>query len=1537
MYSNKPRAEITIRILLTAVVLSNALAPTAALAKPNAEVPVAMESEEVLRVLPELAPTYYESQDDLLTNLEMSPEANEAQADRPAKSPVEFIISTDRGEMDESRVVTINVTVRNSTKYDLLDLTFYDRLEGGLDYVRASNSSISYTSNNRTLLYSIGTLKRGEELSFSYEIKAKNKKTEKVWIHNAEIEYELRGEQVTQKASIGFADSATLVDNDALILVPEDADAGDGWQTAGRYSLYIGETVLPQDAIVSISPADVPGKGPDLQFDLNLIKTSAPAISADGSIDEQDLTLSSPLEGNFTNPAYLEINLDGVADLGNLPAGQEPYVATYEETLKIWIKVPIVNQDAATNSVTVAAEHFSTWGAGLGSSLPQNGANVLLFDQPYTSLFTGSSRYSIPIWMPAGRAGMAPDVSLSYSSSTVDGVLGDVQAPWTGVGWNIDGIEIVRKITTNSDGYGYVNDFALTLNGALYNLKVDSLHPNRYYTDHDAFLYIERHNYALDNEEYKGATPVNTTGEWWEVVTTDGTRYRLGWNEDSEQLALMYGYKCAVGGENCTTPDGAYATLGYAGKAENLVALRWRVDLITEIHGNYIEYDYFEIQPSGGTTIAPFDRESYLESISYTGYHNADYPDKELAPAYQVHFVYSPRTSIGDVPTTFNVWDNVDSKLLDKIEVCYLDCSETNVVRTYDFGYSLATVPNANGTLTLTSVDVTGRNGQNVVSAPTIRFAYQNLDNRAVTGSDSKYTYPRLKTIDNGAGGLLTYTYEHDGRGTDSWYNYRVRKVQVESGLGTAALQSYTYSTPVYTGIGSNQTLGSLIGYPTVTENQLDFNNNESIILGTRHTFGTQGLDVGRETQTEWLSGGTTVQRKVTNIYVTDNSKAPYPGWNFRYLYSTLNYELSGSSLVLTSKVIYKKDPGTGNLLVQMQYLGNTVYRKTYYEYLTNPIPSVYILDRVSRVLLVDGSNQIWADTRYHYDEQINTAPTLGDLTLTQRLRGVANETSDTATHYDIYGNVERVEVYPTYGVVNVQPTGTSYPTSTVYDEDSQTYPVQVTNALGQSSSTLYIEKLGLPYQVTDPNGWATTTTYDGLGRTLSVNAPGLSQPGVYYTYPEVNASGRIPAPYSVEMQILDTTAAGQYRSVWGIYDGMGRMIQTQVFDAGYASGAGGLLVSDSFFNTQGLAYKQSQPYYVSQGGGYYVAPSGTSFTVSTFDALGRVLTTTQPGGIVTTMEYDGLSATTIDPNQNRIKRTTDALGRMITVKEYSDAATLYSVTQYAYDVADHLVRVTDARGNVTQITYDLLGRKTGMDDPDMGIWTYGYDALGNLKTQTDGRNQVLNFNYDALNRLLTKMGTGINSSFTYGTSQGTIGMRVAMSDGSGSTDWTYADFGRDVTETRTIGGQTETLRTVTDWLGRPLSTIYPDAEVLSYTYDALGRPTSLDSSANAGASLVEVAYNLLGQITNQTLGNSVLVTNSYENGTNRLDTRVATNSSGQILNFDYQYDPAGNITQIIDAALGETHTYQYDFLNRLTSAQAYTTGSPTDYKYQQE
>jgi hypothetical protein len=114
-------------------------------------------------------------------------------------------------------------------------------------------------------------------------------------------------------------------------------------------------------------------------------------------------------------------------------------------------------------------------------------------------------------------------------------------------------------------------------------------------------------------------------------------------------------------------------------------------------------------------------------------------------------------------------------------------------------------------------------------------------------------------------------------------------------------------------------------------------------------------------------------------------------------------------------------------LLWHVQYLGSSVYRKTFYEYRTNLDSNFYILDTVSRVVLTDASNQVYSDTRYHYDDGIDIAPTKGDVTLTQVLTGNGNQTIDTSAVYDDFGNAVQSISYQGYGTVNQNPTSTAY------------------------------------------------------------------------------------------------------------------------------------------------------------------------------------------------------------------------------------------------------------------------------------------------------------------------------------------------------------------------------------------------------------------------------------------------------------------------------------------------------------------------------
>ncbi len=1518
----KPKAEIFVRLILAVVVLLNVLIPTVALALPSdTEETVALQTEKVSNPLPVSEAVYYQPSDLLPSPNRFSPDADEQEPEKPGKDLVEFNISANKGEIESSRTVTINVVIRNNSEVPISNLNYYDKLEKGLEFGSSNDKAVKYNFSTNKITYKVESLNAGGEVVFSYTLNVKNKKAGKLSIHNAEIEYNINNEMYAQNASLGFADTSSVVNSDSLIVVPDQS--GDGWGSAGRYSLYLGEEVLSQEAVVLITPADITGNGPDLQFDLELIQTTVPVTMPGGDLNEQDISLNKIVETDFDTPAYLEINLDGIIDLENIPAGHEPYVATYDEKNKIWVKIPIVDQNEETNSITVEASHFSTWGVGLGNSLPQNGANVLLFDQPYTSLFTGAVNYSIPIWTPPGRAGMAPDISLSYSSATVDGVLGDVQAPWVGMGWNIDSAEIVRKITTSETGYGYENDFTLTINGTSYELMVDPNEPSRYYTRRGSFLYIERHNPSLGNVGDENEIP-NVTKEWWELKTTDGTSYRFGWNDNSEQLALMYGYSCL---NIAACPDGAYASSGYAGNAVDRVALRWRVDYVLDTNGNFMEYTYHEEKTTVNSATPQFDRASYLESIAYTG--NLV---QSMDAKYIVQFIRENRIGDGR-PADFNLWDNFDTQYLKEIRVCYETCpagqSRDNLIRSYILGYQIENVPTgSNGTLILESlkssgggfsdgVDETGVvNNINipVTESASVKFTYENKPNRAVSGNAKDYKYPRLTKIENGYGGAIEYIYENDNRGVSSWYNYRVKNTNAIASGSTVGAQGYVYTTPVYA--YSNNT-GNLIGYTNTTEIVYDF-NGVTKLSETSHQFGTSGLDIGNEIWTEVKNATGTVLRKNINTYVTDNSEAPFVGWNYRYLSQVQGYIRTGTSLLLTSKTIYVNDPGNGNLLLKQDYLGGSIYRKEAFEYSTMPALSAsYVLDRPVRRTLMSANNTILSEAYYEYSPK-------GNIVLLKNVlyAGQNTNTSDAAYSYDGYGNVKEMKVCQEYGTMSTPASGSCMVTTTSYDAESQTFPLSVMTPLGVTKAK-YLIKLGVPYESTDVNSWTTITNYDGLGRTLSVIPPGLPVAGIRYTYPAI-VNGNVAAPYEIKMEIYDETI-GNYRSVIGVYDGLSRLLQTKILDGNSA------LVTETSYNAQGLVSQQSLPHSINDA---------VQYTTSTYDSMGRPLVVTAPGNITTTTLYDGLKTIITDPNGNKTVQVSDGLGRLSYVQEFN-GNNLYSTTQYTYDGADRLRKVIDGQFNVTEIVYDTLGRKISMDDPDMGKWTYAYNALGQIISQTDARGTIIQFEYDSLNRLLVKKDNGLlNVVFGYGTANipgsdtNDTGMRVSMiTNAENKSSWEYDNYGRTVKEKKIIGGVLQTMITEVDWLGRPLRVTYPDGEVLAYAYDALGRPESVASSLEAG-NLVELAYNSLSQITQVGLDNGVIITNQYDTTTNRLQSRSAENNSSLLLmSFSYEYDLSGNIKKIQDDVFGETHSYAYDSLNRLTSAEA-VKGSNYPYRF---
>ena len=392
-------------------------------------------------------------------------------------------------------------------------------------------------------------------------------------------------------------------------------------------------------------------------------------------------------------------------------------------------------------------------------------------------------------------------------------------------------------------------------------------------------------------------------------------------------------------------------------------------------------------------------------------------------------------------------------------------------------------------------------------------------------------------------------------------------------------------------------------------------------------------------------------------------------------------------------------------------------------------------------------------------------------------------------------------------------------------------------------------------------------------------------------------------------------------------------------------------------YDGYGNVAAQSVPYAVSVGSGYRT-PLSQPETTTVYDLLSRPRTVTATDGTFP-QRYTYLDLETqVKDNANNITRNLlDVWGRTVQVIPPAGPSVSYS-----YYSTGNLYTAT--RGGVTTtLYYDYAGRKTQISDPDMGSWYYTYDALGNLKTQKDARCSgvncvVTNLNYDELNRVIQKSYTipaGLNVgatptvNYTYdagGAAANGIGHRTSMTDGSGSTTWTYDVRGNISQESKVVNSTTflsswtynsaDLLRTMT----------YPSnggtAETVTYTYhpqmtlnSAIGTSTYVKSTTYAAAGQVDVREIGIS-------GGSAILKTDYDyfpwtttNGQGRLKrikTDKLTTPTDVLQDLRYYsgtdtsaYSAVGNLLNIYDYEAGgtQTQTFTYDAASRLLSGAA--------------
>src|SRR3989475_2671333 len=461
---------------------------------------------------------------------------------------------------------------------------------------------------------------------------------------------------------------------------------------------------------------------------------------------------------------------------------------------------------------------------------------------------------------------------------------------------------------------------------------------------------------------------------------------------------------------------------------------------------------------------------------------------------------------------------------------------------------------------------------------------------------------------------------------------------------------------------------------------------------------------------------------------------------------------------------------------------------------------------------------------------------------------------------------------------------------------------IQIVGGQTTTAQSSYDCGTGLVIQSTNPRGYASDFTYDGVGRLLTV------------TYPAV-AGVRDQVSYAYDDTLRTVTFFDELndRARDG-YDAFGRRISTQRLRDD------GSVYSDATatYNWQGQIASQN-------------SPEGVTTTYA-YDLLGRLVKSTNDDGTHVDVAYQdtasGQRRTVTDEENHKRDFVYDLDGRVLQVTEYV-GLTPYT-TQYTYDDVGNLLSVADARSppETTTQSYDDLNRVLQTNYPDSTVLVASYDENGNVIGRTDGTGSGV-FTYDELNRLTNAdYGNGLlvfdyaydkNSNLVH---SGTGGDPARGAPLGATVDYAYDErdrvsqemtavfFDSSVVCGPAIPSAAEVRTFSFGWT--PDSNLaqltYPDGRVVLYQYDDFDRPIVVPGIADS------LGYNKDDQLTSLQFAHPVgvpawLGEYTYDSRGRLASINYKKDSVSQLL-MTYTYFSNSNIQQIINGGSLEKFTY---------------------------
>jgi RHS repeat-associated protein len=470
-----------------------------------------------------------------------------------------------------------------------------------------------------------------------------------------------------------------------------------------------------------------------------------------------------------------------------------------------------------------------------------------------------------------------------------------------------------------------------------------------------------------------------------------------------------------------------------------------------------------------------------------------------------------------------------------------------------------------------------------------------------------------------------------------------------------------------------------------------------------------------------------------------------------------------------------------------------------------------------------------------------------------------------------------------------------------------------------------------------DPNNVSELISYDSLGRIIGDQHPdgeyALSAYGANVLYlGGLSAQQASGATYGYGFPVISVDEAGRQKQQW--IDGFGRVIEVDEPSATTSSpGSGSVVIAqlqDIYQN--GFIVVTVNDFIIAVG--YPTSPTPAQLASSIAagfngDVLSPVNAMANGATVELTARSTGLGTDyslsaeiSCDPNPctGGPEYSVTASGASLTGGS-GGVTVAPNVTSYIYDVRGNLTGVVQGVQTRTY-QYDALGRLTLEKTPEASTTTNGvtvqnpvtvsYTATGgalcsgkpsNPCSITDARGVITTYSYDTANRLIGKThnpSTTGPETYTYGTSTTAfnIGRLKKMTDPSGSETYTYDNMGRITSIGKAVGSTTYTTHYAYNTGGQLTKLTYPSGRIVEYSYDKVGHLciVAVSATANCASStspyltLPSLNYDAASRALNATFGNGIVATATYDPNRSQLTTLNYAMGGTTLFGLKYYY-----------------------------------------------